>query len=187
MKPAFKKHGLPLLAAILATQQSVAFASINIGYAPNNTPASIPTLSEWGMIGLSVLLAAAAVYTLRNKGGGKPLASVILACALALGGFSGNKLMSEANAIVALTDDCGYDNSTCHMTQAGGGTVITNSTTNPITVINSTAVAQTVTAVTATAGEILVSPSPSSPACAVGLVVPPTLSCYVAFAVSPPP
>jgi hypothetical protein len=177
MKVVFKKFGLAATAIVLATQQSAAFAAIIITYGPSTT-ASIPTLSEWGMIGLSILLAVVAVYTLRNKGGGKPLASVILACALALGGFSGNKLIGEANAII-ITPDCPSQYS-CTMSNAAGGIVTTAGTGDQTDITNTSGVPQTITNIAVTNGSFNSLPDIfTQPPCAVGLVVQPAGKCYV--------
>src|SRR5665647_1975498 len=91
---------------MLAALQSVAAAQETlwtIVYAPAtpaSTPASIPTLSEWGILILSVLMVVAAVVYLRKKAGNKTLASVALISALVLGGFAGDKVIGKANAIV---------------------------------------------------------------------------------------
>ncbi len=184
MKVTFKKLGLAATAIVLATQQSAALAAIIITYAPGTT-ATVPTLSEWGMIGLSILLAVVAVYTLRNKGGGKPLASVILAGALALGGFSGNSLIGEANAI-PLPAGC-TGSWACSMTNPAGGTVTTASAGDQTEITNASGVAQTITNIAVTNGsfnsflDIF-----TQPPCAVGLVVQPAGKCYVFDKPTPP-
>ncbi len=152
MKPLFKKFGIPLAAVMLAMQHGLAQAqSIGITYAPMNAT-SIPTLSEWAMLVLALLLAAVAIYTLRNKTGGKPLASIILVTALALGGMTGNKLMGNANAAISPSQSC---NSTvrgdpwgpCDLTSASGGTIYTYIAPYDVPITNTTAVAQQITAV----------------------------------------
>src|ERR1035437_4589676 len=169
MKVAFKKFGLAATAIVLATQQSAALAAIIITYAPVTT-ASIPTLSEWGMLGLSILLAAVAVYTMRNKGGGKPLASDILACALALGGFSGNKLIGEANASAP--------SASFYMSNPAGGTVTTIEIRVLTDITNTSGVAQTITGMAVTPGSSnALSKIGTLLPCTVGLVVQPGGIC----------
>jgi hypothetical protein len=152
MKQLFKKLGLPMVAIVLAMQHGLAQAqSIGITYAPVGT-SSIPTLSEWAMLGLALLLAAVALYILRNKSGGKPLASIILVTALALGGTTGNKLMGNADAGVTPSQTC---NSTvrndpwgpCDLTSVSGGTIYTYVAPFDVPITNTTAVAQQITAV----------------------------------------
>lgn len=151
MKVAFKNSGLAAAAIVLAIQQTTAFAQsiqeIDISYSPG-TATSIPTLSEWAMLGLSLLLAAIAVYKLRNRAGGKPLASVILASAIALGGVSGSNLMGRADAAPTWSAECSSDIA-CSMSNANGGIVyiLSNGCNNTVTITNSTGITQTVTQV----------------------------------------
>ncbi len=177
MKKVFKNLGFAATAIVLVTQQTAAFAAIVITYAPGTT-ASVPTLSEWGFMGLSILLAALAVHTLRNKSGGKPLAAVLLASALALGGFSGDKLVGEANAFV-INPDCPSQYS-CSMSNAAGGTVTTSGTGDQTTIANNTGVAQTVTNIALTNGSFNSLPDIfTQPPCALGLTLQPAGRCYV--------
>ncbi len=185
MKMAIKKMGLATAAVMLATQQTVAFAQqvsgIAVTYAPG-TSTSIPTLSEWGMIGLGLLLAVVAVYTLRGKTGGKPLASVILAFVLAFGGLSGNNLIGEAQAAGVISADCPVDGQLCYMTNAAGGTVTTRTINRDIRITNSTGLAQTITGIsTLSQWDVIGTPqSPSSvPHCTVTTTLQPGASCYI--------
>lgn len=176
MNIAFKKLGLVAAAIVLTGQQTMAWAqpvpTIVVTYAPAGTAASIPTLSEWAMLGLSLILAAIAVYTLRKKGGAKPLASVILAFGLALGGIGGNRFIGEANAVVGWSAECSTW-AACSMLNAAGGTVTTGPTGVQVTITNLTGVAQTVTGVVPN-GSAVVSPGST---CVVGLVVVPNGTC----------
>ncbi len=138
MKTKSRFVGLATVAIALAAQHSTALAQqareIDIAYSPVATP--IPTLSQWALMGLSLLLAAIAVYALRNKAGGKPLASVILVFAVSLAGISGRQLMSEANA-VGVSPECSSP-SACTMSNTAGGVVhiYTSGCTQTVTVTN---------------------------------------------------
>jgi hypothetical protein len=129
------------------------------------------------MMGLSLLLAVVATYTLRNKTGGKPLASVFLALALAVSGSNDNNLVGEANA--ALTPDCPTVDTQCYMTHAAGGTVTTEKVYADIAVTNNTGVAQTVTALAGRNNGDVVGTPTATPPCTVGLVVQPGGTCYI--------
>lgn len=174
MKTAFKKFGLVATAIMLAAQQTVTYAQVQqtivVSYAPG-TATSVPTLSEWAMFGLALALAALAVYTLRKKRGAKPLASVILAFGLALGGIAGNKLIGNA---YALSPECSADNA-CSMNNPAGGTVTTGPTGVTVTITNATGVVQNVTGVIPN-GSAIVDPSST---CVVGLVVQPGGTCTI--------
>ncbi len=181
MNAALKRFGPAAAAIVLATSQTVAFAQqsswgILVTYAPV-TAAPIPTLSEWGMAGLSLILAAVAIYALRNRAGGKPLASVMLAIALALGGLHGNNLMGEAKAIT--NADCPVNDLACPMVNAGGGSITSQRYRSDVAIENQTGVAQTITGVSAISPSDNSDPPDASPRCVVGLVVLPTARCYI--------
>ena len=153
---------------MLAALQSVASAQETlwtIVYAPATPASSIPTLSEWGMLILSVLMVVAAVVSLRKKAGNKTLASVALLSALVLGGFAGDKVIGSANAIV-----------TPVMSNPAGGT-ISNYFYDGIdfAISNTSGVAQMIVSITPT---VLV--PTTSPTCTTNLVVPAGGSCYIA-------
>jgi hypothetical protein len=135
-----------------------------ITYAPQAT--SVPTLSEWALLTLVLLMAAFAVYTLRKRGAGAgPLASVLLVSALALGGIAGNKMLNDARATPRSA-----------MTSDSGGTVTPSPSTNPgveYEVRNNTHVPQTITGVSPASN------TTSGITCAPGVVVPVNGSCFV--------
>jgi hypothetical protein len=162
---------------MLAALQSVASAQETlwtIVYAPAtpaSTPASIPTLSEWGMLILSVLMVVAAVVSLRKKAGNKTLASVALLSALVLGGFAGDKVIGSANAIILAPV----------MSNPAGGTIPPfNYDGIELPVTNTSGVAQMIVSITPT-----VPVSTTSPTCTTNLVVPAGGSCYIATIVLP--
>jgi hypothetical protein len=185
MNPMFKKFGLPLAAVVLAMQHGLAQAqSIGITYAPVNAT-SIPTLSEWAMLGLALLLAAVAIFNLRNKTGGKPLASIILVTALALGGMTGNKLMEDANAMVQQpSQSCNITVSgdpwgPCNLTSVSGGTIYTYVAGIDVPITNTTAAAQKITAVVFNSYFGVATPL-TQPQCVPGVtVLQPQGTCYV--------
>jgi hypothetical protein len=186
MNTVFKKIGFAFATMMLLTQQTVSWAQVAnprgivVAYSPTGGSTSVPTLSEWAMLGLALLMAAVAVYMLRNKSASKPLASVILVSALALGGLNGSKLMSDASAAGLLSPDC-TDYTHCSMTHAGGGTVTTGEyVCGVVTITNATGVSQTVTGLSIVGvatidtafGGVL-------PHCAASLVVPSGSACAV--------
>ena len=181
MKTSFKAIGLVAAGLALAAVQIVALAQssggIEIGYAPGSA-VPIPTLSQWAMLGLTLLVAVAAVYTLRHKVGGKPLASIILGLALALGGVQGNNLVGQAKAIV-LTPDCPVVGTECLMINAAGGTVNVFALYSDVKVTNVSGVAQTIISITAIMPWDVIGTPEATPQCVVGLTLPPGASCYV--------
>jgi hypothetical protein len=135
----------------------------DITYAPV-TPASIPTLTEWTLLLLALMLGVAAFVSLRKKVAHKTLASVALVCTLALGGVLGDKVMESANANFV------------GMNNPAGGTVPTFPYDgNSLGVPNTSGVAQRIISISPT-----VSVLTTSPTCTTNLIVPPSTSCYIA-------
>lgn len=156
---------------MLAALQSVASAetSWTILYAPATPASSIPTLSEWGMLILSVLMVVAAVVSLRKKAGNKTLASVALIGALVLGGFAGDKVIGKANATVVP-----------EMSLPAGGTITFDYDGYEIPVYNTSGVAQRIVSIMP--GSV----TTMGTTCTVNLVVPAAGSCYIATLVFNP-
>ena len=80
--------------AALAVGQTLAMAQVVVTYGPDVT--SVPTLSEWGMIIMSMLLAVVAGITMRKKAGSKTVASIALAALASFGAFSESKWLGVA-------------------------------------------------------------------------------------------
>lgn len=150
----------------LVGSQSVAMAqSVIVTYGPD--VASVPTLSEWGMIIMSVLLAGLAVLALRKNARSKTILSIAVAALISFGVFSDSKWLGVARAN-------GFP--TYPMTDLNGGQVtisdqgtfayVQNDTTIPLRIISVTPQQAQQTA-------------PNSPACVPGLVVAPGTFCYV--------
>ena len=160
-----------MLAALQSVASAVPAETLwTIVYAPATPASSIPTLSEWGMLILSVLMVVAAVVSLRKKAGNKTLASVALLSALVLGGFAGDKVIGSANAITPAPV----------MSNPAGGTITPfyyDGTELPVT--NTSGVAQMIVSITPT-----VPVSTTSPTCTTNLVVPAGGSCYIATVLS---
>ncbi len=165
MKVSVRHFGLASVAVLTMLQQTTAVAQSiywTIVYAPVST--SVPTLSEWGMIALSVMLAGLAVYTFRTKSGGKPLASIFFVLALTLGSFSSNKIIQDANAYAPPT-----------MTNPAGGTVTAPNIAVEFEVINGTSVPLQIISISPTSTQTV----GHSPTCVVGTVVQPAGMCWI--------
>ena len=186
MKTSSRRYGVAVfvasaLAALPVTTLAQTISGILITYAPGGGATSpVPTLSEWGLLGLSVLLAAAALYGIRGKAGGKPLAAIALAAALAIGTYNGHQTMGQVHAVPAYTTCSPL--SQCYMQNAGGGTI---NATDPGMVVdtvvtNSSGVTQTVVSVAAVDPNWDQIRTPvGTPICVAGLVVPSGTSCYI--------
>lgn len=159
------------LASIHATVLAQSQQAWIIVYTPESV--NIPTLSQWGMLALSALLAVAAVAALRKRAGGKTLLSIAFLCALVLGGVViGNKVIGEAQA-----GTCG---AAPPMSSPTGGTLSFTSCSSA-TLTNTSGIAQRIISISPASADT----TPSTPTCVQNLVVPAGQSCYLAAAPAP--
>lgn len=136
----------------------------SITYAPAST--SVPTVSEWGLMLMSVVLAVAAWLVLRRQNSKALMAwAMVASLALAVGGSG--RLISEAWAIPnpSMTNDSG---TTLDLSAfSGGGEFSINGNQNiPMRIVSLTPTSLSTT---------------GTPTCAVGLVVAAGGVCYVRF------
>jgi hypothetical protein len=116
--------------------QSVAFSQVTftgsatITYGPL---ATIPTLSEWGQIGLILLMAALAYRYFRSSGRNWPVASVVMAGVAGVLLVTGTRFSNDALAVPATLDLPG-----------GGSVTYCPIGSNPIQVNNSTTIPLTI-------------------------------------------
>ena len=153
------------LAAVHATVLAQSQQAWTIVYTPESV--NIPTLSEWGMLALSALLAVAAVAALRKRIGGKTLLSIAFLCALVLAGVVGNKVIGEAQAGTCATPP--------PMSSPTGGTLSFTSCSSG-TVTNTSGIAQRIISISPASADT----TPNTPTCVQNLVVPAGQSCYLA-------
>ncbi len=144
-----------------------------VGYAPGSV--AVPTLSEWTLIGLGLLLAVLAYRVLRARGHGRLLANLLVMGGAAAVGVGGHSLVGNANAVAYQVD----------MTSATGGALQVTWTNVTYTVSNATAVTQTITSISAVGGAFESDPM-TTPRCTVGLQVSASSVCYVRFTYIPP-
>ena len=170
-----------VVAGLLVVASPGAFAGSfsvagSITYAPLNASAAtaVPTLSEWGLVALVLLLVVVAYRVLRNQLGGKPLASVVLAGFLGLGMASGLSTLRPALAAVEVP---------ISLTEAPGGLagfVFTDRSGALITVTNNSGVPQKITGREVDGSYTFDDGDSNTPQCTVGLVLPTTAVCYLA-------
>lgn len=132
-----------------------------VSYAP--VAASVPTLGEWGALGLSALVAFAAIRALRNKQGSRAVMSLALAAAGLLAAAQGSGFLGNAAAMILF-----------EMNSPAGGTVQLPVGYGVRPVENTSGVPLRVLSVTP-------DNSRDDPAttCTAGLIVPPGASCNV--------
>lgn len=150
--------------AALAMGQTAAMAQVVVTYGPVDA-ASVPTLSEWGMIIMAVVLAGVAVYAMRKKADSKAIMSLFLGVAGLFSAVLGNQVLNEAWA------DMGYA-----MDRPTGGSVDPNLPLNVgvIEIRNSTQVPLKIISVTP--DQVRNAPDTT---CDPGVIVPPGATCNV--------
>lgn len=154
----FARMGLLLSSATLGMQ---AFAQ-SITYAP--AASSIPTVSEWGLMLLSLVLVSAAFIALRNKKS-KVLMAWFMAGSMALAVGGGGWLMSEAWAIPDAT-----------LSSDSGGTLVLSGYSGEFPVSGHPTLAMRIVDVTPASLS-----TTGSPTCEAGRVVNAGGVCYVRF------
>ena len=167
------KWGLKGLVGLFGLAASAAYAGSApggvVGYAPGSV--AVPTLSEWTLIGLGLLLMVVAYRVLRTRANGRLLANLLVLGGAAAAGLGGHSLVGSAKAI-SFTQVA--------MPSASGGAVSVPYVNETIEVVNSTPIAQTITSIAPT-GFALEGDPGFTPRCTVGLQVPASSSCFVRF------
>ena len=133
--------------------------------------ASIPTLSEWGMIATAVLVAVMAYRSLRGRLGGKTVASVLLAGVITMAGSQQPGLIRTARAVPVQTE---------LSNPAGGMADVQFLTGADVPVVNTSGVAQRIVSVTPQPPYPITQPA-GSPRCVANLQLAPNATCYVRF------
>lgn len=156
-----------MLIAALAIVQTAAMAQsspVTVAYGPD--VASVPTLSEWGMIVMAVVLAVVAVIAMRRGAGSKAVLSIALAAMVSFGALSEFKWLGVAWAN-------GYD--TFNMTSATGGQLSVVTARGFAYVNNNTPTPQRIISITPQYLPAL--PVDDKPGCVPGLLVAPGTAC----------
>ena len=152
--------------ALLAPSAWAGISGGTIGYGP--APTAVPTLGEWSVLLLALLLTAVAYRVLRGRVGGRLLSQLFLAGGIAAAGLAGHGLVQQAEAITWLP----LDNPTGGTVTVYGAAPLKNVTNVPL-LIN---------AVTPDAiSRVKSPPAAGAPECTVGTVVQPAGTCNVAF------
>lgn len=150
-----------------------------IDYEPLAAATSVPTLGEWGLVLMALLVGVVAYRALRGRVNGRLLVHLLLGGGLVTGGLAGGDLVRSARAV-------SEGPSEVNMTQAGGGSVLVIDYDTVVKVNNVAGVPLRIKAMTPNAEYLhWGDPSPSSPQCTVGLVVPAGGACYVLVEAEP--
>lgn len=161
---AIKRMRKAAVLAAVTLGQTAAMAQVVVTYGPD--VAAVPTLSQWGAIIMSTLLAVVAVTAIRKKTSSKAVLSIALAAMVSFGAFSEFKWLGVAWAN-------GF--ATYSMTSASGGQVSVPTNQEFAYVLNSSSVPQRVISIAPQY------PQPQAiddkPACVPGLLVAPNTAC----------
>ena len=145
-----------------------------IDYAP--LAAAVPSLGEWSLCLLALLLAVVAYRVLRGRFGGRLMSNLLIVGAAVAAGFAGDGVVREAQALVEADD--------VNMSSATGGTVNGVYWTR---LTNTSGVPLRITGIRPNNGVFVYSPPPATPECTVGTVVNPSAHCDVEFRYPQPP
>ena len=145
-----------------AAAQTAAMAQVVVTYGPVDV-ASVPTLSQWGMIIMAVILAVVAAIAMRKNAGSKTILSFALSATALFGASMGNQIIKSAQSLPPPSMDT-----------PTGGTVNLPTNVGVIPVANTTQVPLKVIGVTP--AEAQNSPSTT---CDPGVIVAPGASCNV--------
>ena len=137
-----------------------------IVYAPLSSAAPVPTLGEWSLTLMALLLAVVAYRVLRGRVNGRLMTPLLLTGGLAAAGLAGHDLVGLAQAVVPQVQ----------FSQAAGGSVGVG--VGETQIINTSGVPQQVTSMSTQPGYSFVTP-PGSPQCQVGTPVAPSGISYV--------
>ncbi len=146
----------------LAAAHNFANAQVTVSYAPAST--AVPTVSEWGLLILSGLLAVAAFVAIRKGASSKAIMGLALAsmASLGVGGYAVRDVLAQSFPSLA-------------MTNPAGGVVTADLGKDPAPVSNQTSVPMKVMSITPPAA---IDTDPSG--CVAGTtVVAPGASCTV--------
>ena len=142
-----------------------------IDYGPLPTAASVPTLGEWSLVLMALLVMVVAYRAVRGRVNGRLLTHLLLGGGLAAGGLASGNWVQSVQAMVQ-TD--------FPMTVASGGTVTVTTYNELVTVTNTSAVPLKITRMqTSTESMTWVDPDGETPRCEVGTIVQAGAKCYV--------
>lgn len=154
---------------------SAAWAGMGVGgfidYEPlTATVAAVPSLSEWMLLLLALLLAVVAFRALRGRVNGRLLSNLTLVGGALAAAAAGHGLIQEVRATPTIDEN---------MSSPSGGTV--EATGYLIRLTNTSGVPLKIKAVRPNDWSHVVSPPPEGPECTVNLTVLPGNKCNVQF------
>jgi len=165
-----------MVLGLLVAQGAAAQSMGSVSYAPF-AASNVPTMSEWALIGMAVVLAAVALYAMRaqNRRVLKMWASGLVACGALSAAFWNRPAVAEPAPVeIALDQPPGGVANIPHSTELFFGDFF-----HIYTAQNLTDRPQRVTGVSVITGLTLLPPTGFTPECTVGLVLQPNGICYI--------
>lgn len=145
---------------------------VSIVYSPNIAGVgtqAVPSLSEWGLIALCMLVLAIAYRMMRAGAGARPVATVLLAGALGAGAISDQDLVGKVVAAIPAVN----------LAQSDGGTAYASYSNVDTRVENTSGVPQQIKSIQVNFQGYWLGTPTQTPQCVVGTVVTAGASCYV--------
>lgn len=172
MRKYFSLRGASIALALSLASSGV-WAGIPTGasvdYAPLPNAAAVPTLGEWTLILMALLMSVVAYRALRGRVNGRILSNTALITGTLAATLAGHGLVKEVEAAMGYQD---YE-----MSIRTGGTI---DGINMMKLINTSGVPQQIKAIRLTGPyPVRVPPQDEAPECNVNLVVAPGNNCYM--------
>ena len=145
---------------------------VSIVYSPNIAGVgtqAVPSLSEWGLIALCMLVLAIAYRMMRAGAGARPVATVLLAGALGAGAINDQDLVGKVVAAIPAVS----------LANSAGGTAGFSHVDTNTRVENSSGVPQQIKSIRINYGLYQIGTPSQTPQCVEGTVVTAGASCYV--------
>lgn len=164
------------MVGLLVAQGAAAQSMGSVSYAPL-AASNVPTVSEWGLIGMAVLVALAAYHAMRAQGSRalKAWTTGLLVCGVLSASLWNHPAIATPPPVeIALDQSTGGVADIPHNAE-----LFFPPFTHVYTVQNQTAVAQRVTGVSTRPDLLLETPTGFTPECTVGLVLQPDDMCYL--------
>ena len=126
-----------MLVALAAAQTMVAAQTAVVTYGPVGATA-VPTLSEWGMLAMALVLGVAAVYALRKQAHSKAVMSLALGAGALLTAALGGQVVQQARAVPVGAQLSNPAGGSISISMGSGLVLVQNSSQVPLRIISVT-------------------------------------------------
>ncbi|MDA8451285.1 midcut-by-XrtH protein [Acidovorax sp. NCPPB 3859] len=160
-----------MFGALAYATSAMAEPAIEVVYSPNIAASGsqpIPTLSQWGVVLLSLAVVVVMYRSLRKARGGRPIAGLLLAGGLAIA-MGGSGLVGKSFAAI----------DSLNLSDPAGGSVFPS--LGETKFVNTSGVTQQIKQISAPQPTYVVLTPSNTPQCQVGTVLSPGSSCFLRF------